>query len=193
MALLSHSPRPFIRRLGAVAAVATVTLAALAGPPPAALAASRTASEQEVRAVVLLHLARFVRWPDEAFPQPDSPLVIGIYKSDELAKILTQAVRDEKIDHRPIVCRSLATPGDLEGCHLVFVGQAAVRPLAPLLMRLQSRPILLVSDAEGFLYLGGHVQFYSHSGEVKIRVAPRNLKAAQLAASSQLLRIARVD
>lgn len=193
MALLNFSSRPILCRACAAVIVACTTFTPLARASDAAPGATRVVSEQEVRAIFLLHLARFVRWPDEAFAKPDAPLVIGVYQSDELADILTQAVREEKIDRRPIVCRPLATPGDLEGCHLVFVGAPAVRPLAPLLVRLQSRPILLVSDAEGFLYLGGHVQFYSRSGEVKIRLAPRNIKAAHLAASSQLLRIARVD
>jgi hypothetical protein len=150
-------------------------------------------SRQEVRAVFILHLARFVRWPETVFARPDSPLVIGVYQSDELADILRDAVRGEKIDGRPIECRRLATPGEIDDCHLVFVGESAVRPLAPLLARLADRPILLVSDAEGFLNLGGHVQFYAQAAEMKIRLAPNKLKNAHLAASSQLLRVARVN
>jgi hypothetical protein len=175
----------------ALAFAALLSLAAPAALPAAP--ADRPVSRQEVRAVFILHLARFVRWPETVFARPDSPLVIGVYQSDELADILRDAVRGEKIDGRPIECRRLATPGEIDDCHLVFVGESAVRPLAPLLARLADRPILLVSDAEGFLNLGGHVQFYAQAAEMKIRLAPNKLKNAHLAASSQLLRVARVN
>ncbi|MBA4136477.1 MAG: hypothetical protein C0518_04085 [Opitutus sp.] len=155
--------------------------------------AARIVSEEEVRAVFLLHLARFVRWPEQAFKQADSPLVVGVLQSDRLAEILREAVRDENVGSRRIECRVLRSPSEIAQCHLVFVGAPAVRPVAPLIAALQHEPILLVSDAEGFLNLGGHVQFFSRSGEVKLRVAPSNLKSSHLAASSQLLRIARVD
>ena len=43
---------------------------------------------QEIRAVFLLNLTRFVRWPDGAFPVPDAPLIIGTLEGDPVGDTL---------------------------------------------------------------------------------------------------------
>jgi hypothetical protein len=197
MALLNR-PRPpslrapLIRRLGGLALALSVAGLLLA-PVSAPAAPPRSASAEEVRAVFLLHLARFVRWPESAFSSANAPLVVGVLQNPALFDVMQEAVRGERVGPRPIECRDLRSAAEMSRCHLVYVGSAAVRPSAPLIAAMQQRPVLLVSDADGFLNLGGHVQFLARAGEVKIRVAPANLKESHLTASSQLLRIARVD
>lgn len=197
MALLTHrsAREPSLRsrpwaRLGVLALLA---LPSFLGWAELRAGPRQTASEREVRAVFLLHLARFVRWPEKTFAHPDAPIVIGVLQNNPLAEVLQEVVRDERVGTHPIESRVLRSAAEIAQCHVVFIGASAVRPAAPLIAALQQEPILLVSDAEGFLHLGGHIQFYSRAGEVKIRVAPANLKESHLTASSQLLRIARVE
>src|ERR1051326_8071551 len=64
-----------------VPAISRFTLVLLAGllvskPSPAAPA--EPSKEYQIKAVLLLNLARFVDWPPSAFATPDSPLVIGV-------------------------------------------------------------------------------------------------------------------
>src|SRR5690606_4809663 len=57
---------------------------------------------------------------------------------------------------------------------------------------LRNKPVLTVSDADGFLPLGGHVQLYNRGGHMKLRLDVDNLQRVDLSASAQLLRVAEV-
>lgn len=145
---------------------------------------------QQVQAVYLLHLARFVKWPEHAFPHERSPFIIGVAGNDAVLASLRRVARAETVSDRPIECREVRTAAELARCHLVFVSSEAVPAMATRFPELAEHPILLVSNAEGFLVLGGHVQFVARSGRMKLRIAPQQLRESQLHASSQLLRVA---
>jgi len=163
-------------------------LLALAWPVQAAV----PAPQHEVQAVFLLNLTRFIRWPERAFAGEDAPLLIGVLPDDPVGALLTDAVRGETVGRRPIAVRQVRTPADLEGCHLVYFAKADANDSTRMLAALREKPVLAVGDTEGFLRLGGHVQFFNRGGQVRLRLATGNLKRAELTASSQLLRVAEV-
>jgi hypothetical protein len=71
---------------------------------------------------------------------------------------------------------------------VVYLSRGLARPAV--LARLANRPILTVSDAEGFLELGGHVRFVAQSTGTRLRMSVPNLKASGLESRAQLLRLA---
>ena len=162
-------------------------LALLLVPLPAA----PKAEGPQVQALFLLHLAKFVKWPAEAFDSPEAEFVIGVSAGSPLYSPLRRVTLGEQLWGRNILCRPLRGPADLEGCHLVFIESDALPNFVARLPELRNSPTLLVSDAEGFLLLGGHVQFLTRSGRMRLRLAPDHLQDANLHASAQLLRIAR--
>lgn len=148
------------------------------------------ARADEVHALFVLNLTRFVRWPVGTFTAEDSALVIGVRPRDPVGGLLRRLAGGEKSGDHPIELRDLVTSADLEGCHVVYFSKDDTAGIVRWLVPLQSRPVLTVSDAEGFLRLGGHVQLYRQGGNVRLRVSPAGLEQAGLQASSQLLRVA---
>src|SRR5882762_3409674 len=59
--------------------------------------------ENQVKAVFLFNFAQFVEWPPEAFPEAQTPLVIGVLGEDPFGGFLDETVRDEKVNNRPLV------------------------------------------------------------------------------------------
>src|SRR5687768_2113299 len=51
--------------------------------------------EYQIKAVFLFHFAQFVEWPAKAFPDPKSPLVIGVLGRDPFGAYLDQVVAGE--------------------------------------------------------------------------------------------------
>src|SRR5271163_1246273 len=47
--------------------------------------------EYPLKAVFLLNFAQFTDWPTNAFDQPDSPLVIGVWGNDPFGAVLDDA------------------------------------------------------------------------------------------------------
>lgn len=166
---------------------------ALCLPAPAA-ATEGAPTPLEVRAVFLLNLARFVKWPDAppAEPNRDRAFVIGCYADDPIAIPLRQIVQGESIGGRPIELRELRRATDFAGCNLVYLGDALSRSIVRAIERLRERPVLFVGNTDGLLEAGGHVQFYPRGSQVRLRVSPDNLRLSHLVPNSQLLRVATV-
>ena len=73
---------------------------------------------------------------------------------------------------------------------MVYLAREFFPGAAQMVAGLKEKSVLTVSDADGFLLLGGHVQFYNQGSQIRLRLDLANLKRADLTASSQLLRVA---
>lgn len=149
-------------------------------------------SPYAVYAAFTVNLTRFITWPESVLPAPDSPIVIGTFARDPLNAELDAAVRDEVVNGHPLRVIRLQRPEDVAKCHVVFFAKDTPR-LAQVLAASVGKPILTISDAEGFGSLGGHVRFVPQPPNIKLSISVVNLKASGLEARSQLLRIAAVE
>jgi hypothetical protein len=163
-------------------AVIPPTLAGAAPSPPAATA-------EAIYAVFTVNLTRFISWPADALPQENLPLVIGTFPRDPINPDLDAAVQGEIVNGHPLRTMRLRSLDDIRRCQVVFVSRGAGN-LGGVLARVGDRPILTVSDAPGFLDLGGHVLFVPHLPHISLQISATNLRNSGLDARAQLLRIA---
>src|SRR5437016_7369433 len=68
----------------------------------AALVRGDVFNEYDVKATCLYHLTQFVEWPPEAFPETQSPLVIGVLGQDPFGKVLDEVFRNEIVKNRKL-------------------------------------------------------------------------------------------
>jgi len=162
----------------------------VAGPGLAAQAAR--ASEYDVKAVFLFNFAQFVDWPAEAFPHSDTPLVIGVLGDDPFGGVLDQTVGDERLGGRPFQVRRFHSVDEIETCHILFVSRPEGDRPQNILAGLRNRPILTVSDADGFAERGGMIRFVTERGRIRLQLNLAAAEAAHLTISSKLLRVAEV-
>ncbi len=148
---------------------AICTRAARALPLVALLLAERgvaaqgaRASEYEVKAVFLFNFAQFVDWPPEAFSAPDTPLVICVLGQDPFT------------------------------CHILFISRSEGARPDVILAGLKQRPILTVSDADGFAQRGGMIRFVTDRNRIRLQLNLAATEAAHLTISSKLLRVAEI-
>jgi hypothetical protein len=172
------------------AVVACVALLGLV--VPATLDAAETARPEEVQAVFLLNLTRFIRWPESAFAGETAPLVIGVLPNEPVGVLLAEAAHNEVVGKHPIEVREIRSAADLDGCQFVYFAKMEMGQVNPLISPLRAKPVLTVSDVDGFLAIGGQVQIFSRAGHLRMRLDLRNLRRAELSASAPLLRVAEV-
>jgi hypothetical protein len=187
MALLRRT-----RSAGIVCAVALALLAAsayYAATPAVAASHAPILSTQQIHAAFTLNLTKFVTWPASAFASDTAPFVIGTFPRDLINDRLDAAARGEMVGSHPVQTVRIQSLDDVAKCHVIFLSKGNTRQAA-VLERAARRPILTVSDADGFLELGGHVEFLPQSTNVRLSISVDNLKASGLEARSQLLRIA---
>ncbi|HEV8263470.1 MAG TPA: YfiR family protein [Gemmatimonadales bacterium] len=150
------------------------------------------ASEYQVKAVFLFNFAQFVDWPAEAFPASDTPLVICVLGNDPFGAALDQTVRDERRGGRAFQVRRYQSVDEIKTCHILFISRSeGDRPQA-ILAGLKNRPILTVSDADGFAERGGMIRFVTDRNRIRLQLNLAATEAAHLTISSKLLRVAEV-
>jgi hypothetical protein len=156
-----------------------LTLMLVASP---ALSAQDASLEYRVKAAYLFNFAKFVEWP-----RASGPLTLCVAGRNVFGEALTDTVRGELIEGRPIVVRVLLEPE--AGCHVLFVPRGA--PAAAYLRAAGSPPSLTVGEQPDFIGMGGLVNFVLDGTNVRFEIDAEAAQRAGLRISSRLLRLAR--
>ena len=167
-------------------------LIALLGTGHRVAAQGVRASEYQVKAVFLFNFAQFVDWPAQAFPASDTPLVICVLGSDPFGDALDQTVRDERLGGRPFQVRRYRSVDEITACHILFISRREGARPEGILAGLKQRPILTVSDADGFAERGGMIRFVTDRNRIRLQLNLAATEAAHLTVSSKLLRVAEI-
>jgi hypothetical protein len=149
--------------------------------------------EYRIKAAYLYQFGRYVEWPAKAFPNPQSPFVIGVLESDPIVADLSQIAKIKKIQDREIQIRRFSTPADIRPCHIVLLS-ASVSPDAQkdVLRRLSGTNTLTVGDTAEFLSAGGMIRFLMEENNIRLQISRKAAERDGLSISSKLLQVARV-
>ncbi len=147
--------------------------------------------EYQVKAAFLHNFAKFVKWPDDAFSGPESPVVIGIIGNDPFGKDLDTLVKDKTIRGRKVEIKRFQSAPPV-CCQVLFIGQASKQswPLARDVLK--DCPALTVSDKADFLEQGGIIQFVNEYNKIRFAINVEASKKAGLHISSKLLNLATI-
>lgn len=150
------------------------------------------AKEYQVKAVFLYNFAQFVEWPEAAFPEAQTPLVIGVLGQDPFGSYLEETVRGEKVNNRPLVIERYRQVEEIKICHILFISRSEAERLEKIFAELKERNILTVGDIEGFTKRGGMMRFVTEKNKTRLRINLDAAKVAKLTISSKLLRPAEI-
>jgi len=185
MVLLKPDLKPRSRRAAVLALGAALLW--LAGLEQARAAQS---GERDLKAAFLYNFAKFVEWPEAAFPEPTTPVTLCVLGDDPVGASLETVVKGEKLNDRRLVVRLLRDPQATQGCHVLFVGPEKGH-LPEILAPLHGTGVLTVGGTADFLDRGGMIRLFLEHNRVRFDI---NLDAAEhshLKLSSKLLRLAR--
>lgn len=157
-----------------------------------ASAQSGDSREYQIKAAFLFNFVQFVKWPETSFASADAPFSIGILGDDPFGSALDEMLRGEAINnHRLTVVRAQRI-NDLKDCQLIFVSRSEESHVGEILSQLGSKPILTVSELEGFARSGGDINFYLSGGKVHFEINPQSARQSGLKISSQLLTLGKM-
>jgi hypothetical protein len=155
-------------------------------------AAFPNAQEYQVKAVFLYNFANFVRWPRSAFANRYAAFRICILGEDPFREEIDVAVENEYVKRRVVKIERLNKLASVDVCQILFVSQSEKPYLSKILAYIRRRPILTVSDMDGFVRQGGMIQFFKRDKQVRFYIAPDTVKKVGLRVSANLLRIAKI-
>lgn len=183
------NPAPGPSRRTLLASLGWPALLALSGRGYSATDESATV-ERRVKAAFLYKFMGYIAWPDNAFPRPDAPLVMGVMGDDVLAGELAEIVAGRSIDGHPLVVKRLRESDAAAGVHVLFVARTQTSHLASLSRNAGLQPLVIVSEADGALEQGSTINFVVDAGRVRFDIAPEAAERRGIKLSSRLLTVA---
>ena len=147
-------------------------------------------AERQMKALCLLNFAKYVEWPEQVFPDADSPIVIGIVGENKFQDDLKDVMADKRVGGRKIVVKAVASENDYRKCQILFIGAGDTRREAEVLKGLKSLPMLTVGETDQFVQDGGMINFTTKDGKVRFDVDLNATRAVGLGISSKLLSLA---
>jgi hypothetical protein len=120
----------------------------------------------------LFNFAQFVDWPPTAFPDRQTPLVIGILGQDPFGSYLDETVRGERVNNRPLIVRRYRRVEEIQTCHVLFISRSEADHLDQILASLKYRKILTVADGESPGRSSVMIRFVTQQNKIRLRINP---------------------
>ncbi len=170
-----------------------IGFAILALPLPT-VAQQPSATEDQVKAALLLNFAKLAEWPRQALPDGPSPLVIGVDGGDEEFLSVLKAVVAAKVSGtHPLMVKRVSSDEDMKSCQIVFFRASEKRRTQNNLQDLAQAGVLLVGEDQSFLRRGGMINLVREHGSVRFEVNSDVLDLSKIHFSAKILALAKAS
>lgn len=148
------------------------------------------AQEYQIKAAFLFNFAKFVEWPSDAFPQKNSPIVIGVLGQNVFGNYLEDTIRDKTVQNRPFVIKEFKSADEALHCNILFISASMKDSLPAIIDNLHNASVLTVGDTDQFIKAGGMINFVIQDSKIRFQINDEAAKKAGLKISSKLLSLA---
>ena len=165
-----------------------VTLCLHAGVSP--VRAQDDGLEYKVKAAFLLNFARFITWPEQHWPANQPFFLLTVLGQDPFGPALS-GVEEKQIAGKPIHLRFEQTlSGEANAGQMIFVSGSERAQLGRILANTAGKPIVLVSDIEGFAAAGGMFELKRVNGRLSFIINNSRAREQGLRINASLLKLA---
>lgn len=145
-------------------------------------------TEASVKAAYTLNFAKFTYWPSSAEPE-GAGLRVCVVGRSAVGEFLRES-EGESVGARRLSVDQVRLPGDVSGCHLLYISELDLAREKRVLATLSGLPILTVSDLEGFAGAGGMVELVLVDRRLRFEINLDAVRRAGLRIDPNLLRLA---
>lgn len=149
-------------------------------------------SEERARkAVCAYRFTAFVGWPDEAFPAPSSPFVVGVVGDGHVLAAVKAAFGGRQVGRRPVVFKRIESLKDVSHCQLLYVGGGGNLDVGTVLARTRGAMVLTVADLPNGAEKGAVFGLFVEGSRIRWVINMGAARAAGLRINAQLSRLAK--
>ena len=145
--------------------------------------------EYLIKAALLYNIAKFTRWPDQAFESPETPLRVCVIGEDPFGPAL-ETIDGKLVKQRAVVTARPEAISDAKTCHVIFVSASERWRLEEILDAVGESPALTVADMPDFAAVGGIINLKVVENLSRFDINVKAATKARLSLSSKLLVLA---
>lgn len=139
------------------------------------------ATPNQLRALYVQRLVKYVTWPEGAGPQKGKPVIVAAADPAALRPFFPKNGTGPSF-------KLVQWPAD--HYHVLVLNGTPEREAAAILKRVIRQPVLTIGENPVNLQLGGVINFYMRNGKLKLQINLQAANEAGLTISSKLLKIA---
>ncbi|MCK5831233.1 MAG: YfiR family protein [Methylococcales bacterium] len=152
--------------------------------------------EDTLKAVYSFKFGKFVQWPESKLNNSKKTLGYCILGKNPFTNAAFKSIENALVKGRKlkiqIYSSGLLSDDALQDCHIVYVSQSEKNHQQHILAVLRNRPILTISDIDGFSQKGGMITLININERIHFEINPVAFKRAGLKVSSKLIELARL-
>jgi hypothetical protein len=152
-----------------------------------AVAGDAPLPEYTVKTGYLYNFAMLTEWPSDT---TSTNLELCLIGNDDFG-IALATLQGKVVNSRQINVRNLAHPGDVKGCHVLFIAEVDNSEFAQLKREIAGKPVLTVTDNGNFAKSGIAIYLKPEQQRLAFEINTNAAKSANLNISARLLRLAR--
>jgi hypothetical protein len=147
--------------------------------------------EYQLKALIVSRFFDFVTWPPDIENNTDR-FVIGVIGDTPILEHRQKIYERVKIPGRTIVIREITNIDRVVDCHALIIAGTESKRLSDILALTGGKPILSISDTEGFGEKGVLINLYRLGKNVKFEINYAAVRRSGLVFSSKLYKLARI-
>ncbi len=162
--------------------------------------------EYQLKAAFLYNFMKFVDWPGDF--ADTNEITIGIISKEPIGN-LCEPLKDKKVKNKSVKIiqypsfEELINLGkqdkkamdeqieSIKKCHLLFISATETKNAKEILDQVKDKNILTVGELDGFLAMGGAINFVVEDKKIRFEINLEASDKAKLKISSQLLQLAK--
>jgi hypothetical protein len=157
------------------------------------LAQEQQIEEYRLKAIFLQKFALFIEWPESStMNDSTTPFILGVYGKNPFGNELKKLYHSQTIKNKSVEIRYIKNVAEVVACHLVFISPISQYELNRILDTTQGKPVLTMSDSEGFAKKGVMINFYINENKLGFEINQAAARKAGLIFNFRLLRLARI-
>lgn len=150
-------------------------------------------NQDVMKAVALQKLSLFITWPEEAEQNNESKdFTIAVLNNEPFGKTIEKIYNNQLIKNKKVRVLQAKSIEELNRCDLVYISNSNEKELKKILTTLKNKPILVVSNKNGFGLAGSHINLYNSNNKLRFEVNYSALKDAGFSVEHQLLKVSKV-
>jgi len=136
--------------------------------------------------------AQFTAWPEDYSPYSEN-IVITVLGDDPIFDAMNKFYINKKIKGFQIKIKQIFNINEIDSPHILFITKNMKSELNTILEYIQNKPIMTISDTEGFCNKGVLINFYlTKKGTLHFELNYKVMRQSNLKINLLLLEIAKV-
>jgi hypothetical protein len=140
--------------------------------------------EYDLKATFIYRFTDYIEWKNN---DKSVFFMIAVLGESPITQPLFEIAKDKKVKNKKIVVLQYRNLEEIGFCNILFVPKNCSIPVDSILNKFEDKPVLIITEHEGYAKKGVHFNFVLIENKLKFEVNPKALNKSKIFISSFLL------